>query len=130
MEKEGLKLFLMIPNNVFRDGVKKVTITLLDCLKMNSFKGVLPTMEILRTHFKLERAKLQKAKLEGVKYTPLPLVLNVSMAVFIRIVKEAKTKNPNAAYLKELSLTLNGEAPCCVIMPKCIYKTKNKSNGK
>lgn len=107
------KLYLMVPHRV--QG-RKVRIVLLSCDKIKSFEGVLPTEEILATHFQSERVRMKIARSKGeeAKYIPQPLYLEVQSSIFAAIVAEAQKKDKNVQG-NFLVLTLGGNIPCCVI---------------
>ena len=107
------KLYLMVPHRV--QG-RKVRIVLLSCDTIKSFEGVLPTEEILATHFQSERVRMKIARSKGeeAKYIPQPLYLEVQSSIFAAIVAEAQKKDKNVQG-NFLVLTLGGNIPCCVI---------------
>lgn len=96
---------------------------LVSCKGIKSFVGILPTEEILRTHFQKERVKLQIALEKNEKYTPQPLYLEIENSIFVAIVNEAAKKN-NKIRRDFLVLTLGNKMPCCIIGPQQPDKEK------
>ena len=128
------KLYLMVPHEFVTIGKKRHTsFTLLSCDKIKSFKGILPTREILATHFQAEKVQLQMAeeknKTEGKeeKYIPQPLYLEVESSIFAAIVEEAKSKDSNVTG-GILALTLGGNFPCCLISPQAEETVRKVNN--
>lgn len=113
-------LYLMVPHQVNNSGKQGVNFTLLSCKKIKSFEGILPTQEILATHFQAERVRLKMAeernKAEGKteRYVPQPLYLEIESSIFAAIMAEAKRKDSNVTG-ETFVLTLGGNFPCCLI---------------
>lgn len=132
------KLYLMVPHRV--QGGKprgEVRIVLLSCDKIKSFEGVLPTEEILATHFQAERVRMKIARSKDgeAKYTPQPLYLEVQSSIFASIVSEARAKDKALGTPDVLALTLGSSMPCCIIAerkeepapkPKTVRKKRTK----
>lgn len=111
------KLYLMVPHRVQSGKPQgEVRIVLLSCDKIKSFEGVLPTKEILATHFQAERVRMEIVQLRAkeAEYIPQPLYLEVQSSIFAAIVAEAQKKDKNVQG-NILALTLGGNIPCCVI---------------
>lgn len=133
-KQHPVKLYIMVPHQVLVEGGYRFTnITLLSCDKIKSFKGILPTQEILATHFQAERVRLQiakeKNKTEGKeeKYIPQPLYIEVESSIFAAIVEEAKSKDSNVTG-ETLTLTLGGKFPCCLISPQAEETVRKVNN--
>ena len=80
-------LYLMVPHSTFEGGKETTKICLLSCKKIKAFAGVVPTKEILETHFQAERVKIQIAKEQSGKentYVPQPLCLEVKSSILLR----------------------------------------------
>lgn len=131
-------LYLMVPHSTFEGGKEMAKICLLSCKKIKAFAGVVPTKEILETHFQAERVKIQIAKEQSGKentYVPQPLCLEVESSIFASIVSEARAKDKALGTPDVLALTLGSSMPCCVIAerkeepapkPKTVRKKRTK----
>lgn len=111
-------LYLMVPHSTFEGGKEATKICLLSCKKIKAFSGVVPTKEILETHFKAERVKIQIAKEQFGKentYVPQPLCLEVKSSIFASIVEEARAKDSKLGNPSVLALTLGNSMPCCLV---------------
>lgn len=113
-----IDLYLMVPHQVHEGLKQSVKICLLACKKIKALTGVVPTKEILETHFQAERVKIQIAKEQSGKentYVPQPLCLEVKSSIFASIVEEARAKDSKLGNLSVLALTLGNSMPCCLI---------------
>lgn len=131
-------LYLMVPHSTFEGGKETTKICLLSCKKIKAFAGVVPTKEILETHFQAERVKIQIAKEKSGKentYVPQPLYLEVESSIFASIVSEARAKDKALGTPDVLALTLGSSMPCCIIAerkeepalkPKTVRKKRTK----
>lgn len=131
-------LYLMVPHSTFEGGKETTKICLLSCKKIKAFAGVVPTKEILETHFQAERVKIQIAKEQSGKentYVPQPLCLEVKSSIFASIVSEARAKDKALGTPDVLALTLGSSMPCCIIAerkeepapkPKTVRKKRTK----
>lgn len=131
-------LYLMVPHSTFEGGEETTKICLLSCKKIKAFAGVVPTKEILETHFQAERVKIQIAKEQSGKentYVPQPLCLEVKSSIFASIVEEAREKDSKLGNPSVLALTLGSSMPCCIIAerkeepapkPKTVRKKRTK----
>lgn len=118
-----IDLYLMIPHEVFdkKLGTERTKICLVSCKEMKSLQGILPTKEILETHFSAERVKIQISKRESGKddtYIPQPLQLEIDEDLFKSIVEEAYKKDHYIGDPSILALTLGNSMPCCLITIK------------
>ena len=115
----SIPLYLMVPHQVNSNGRSFTKICLLSCEKIKAFQPILPTKEILETHFQAERVRMEIAKNnpEGGKYIPQPLYLEIESSIFVSIVEEAKAKDAEISGAQTLALTLGGSIPCCIISP-------------
>lgn len=117
IKQHPAKLYLMVPHRNIKGGT---SITLLSCAKIKAFEGILPTEEILQTHFTAERVRMQiaeeaiKANGGGQRYIPQPLYLEIESSIFAAIMAEARAKDPQLGG-KQLVLTLGTKFPCCII---------------
>lgn len=126
MEKEITKqtsvdLYLMVPHSIFEGGKETTKICLLSCKKIKAFAGVVPTKEILETHFQAERVKMKIAKEQSGNentYVPQPLWLEVKSSIFASIVEEARAKDSKLGNPSVLALTLGNSMPCCIVAPR------------
>lgn len=131
-------LYLMVPHSTFEGGKETTKICLLSCKKIKAFAGVVPTKEILETHFQAERVKIQIAKEQSGKentYVPQPLYLEVESSIFASIVSEARAKDKALGTPDVLALTMGSSMPCCIIAerkeepapkPKTVRKKRTK----
>lgn len=114
---QEVKLYLMIPKETPRGH----RTTLLACDGISAFRGVLPTQQILETHFQTERVRMEiyrrdnAGKKDVPQYVPQPLYLEIRPEIFEAIVEEAARKDAGAGTLNALALTLGGNFPCCII---------------
>mgnify|MGYP001374363812 CR=1 FL=1 len=129
-------LFVMIPRvkQITREK-SETTFTLLKCANIPQFEGVLPTKEILQTHFATQRVKMEIAKRDKTEYIPQPLYLEVESSIFASIVSEARAKDKALGTPDVLALTLGSSMPCCIIAerkeepapkPKTVRKKRTK----
>ena len=112
-----INLYLMVPHQVYERGKQITKICLLSCKKIKAFEGILPTKEILETHFQAEKVRIQISEKnpEGEVYRPQPLYLEVEQNVFEEIVKECRTTDSALGNPATLALSLTGSMPCCII---------------
>lgn len=112
-EKELAKLYVMVPRRKVKTG--RVSVCLVNANKLRAFKGNLPTKEILRTHFQIEKLRLEKDK----TYTPQPLYLEVEKEKFFEMYKEVYGKDTSIGEgASNIALTLGQSVPCCIITIK------------
>lgn len=132
MEEKPIKqtpvdLYVMVPTvKRYSEEKSETTFTLLKCDKIKEFEGILPTKEILETHFLAQRTKMAIAKRDGEDYVPQPLYLEIESGIFAQLVKhiEAKVPRGKKRFMYEetsdtcICLTLGTNMPCCVMSPQ------------
>ena len=112
--KELITLYVMVPRINTKKG-NKMKVCFVNCNKLPSFSKHIPTKEILKTHFQVERLRCQKDK----SYHPQPLYLQVDKEEFDKMYEEVYRKDSNIKNSPNcFSLTLGQHVPCCIITYK------------
>jgi hypothetical protein len=115
-------LFVMIPRvKQITRKKSETTFTLLKCANIPQFEGVLPTKEILQTHFATQRVKMEIAKRDKTEYIPQPLYLEIESGIFVELMKAINKKQPqfkSASDGHSICLTLGNNMPCCIMLPQ------------
>lgn len=113
LDQTPVKLYIMV-----RPPKQEKKTILINSSFAPSLKDVLPTREILQTHFQAERIRVQIAKRDGIKgYIPQPLYLAIENGIFVKAKEEVAKKNVHIVD-DCIVLTLGTNMPCCIMTPR------------